>query len=590
MSTPARIPGETPLGDMPEPVDPRVALAERIAAAEARRLVDVRQPVKIDITNEAEAGRALRRVINRGALPNTYRRHGRLVVVDELDEVPVRRAVASRGGRHLVVRDVEPSTLRRLIGEVAYAYVLKKESRKVDAKWIEVEALPAGQTCRDVLDSHSWPGVPALVGVTSSPVLRPDGSIVQTPGYDEATGMFYAPALTFDPVPAKPSEAEVTVAREFVVDTILGDFPWVDKADLANYLALLVAPIMRTKTGALTPLGAITAASAGTGKTLLAGDIPAALYGLSSRPWVDSDEEVRKSISTILVGSTKPVALFDNVPETRTVDSPMLAKLLTSAQWDDRLLGGNEAIDVENDRLWLVTGNSMTFGGDMPSRTTLVRLDAKVARPDLRDPSEFKIGNLQEWLTDDANAAELLRSLLILIADWVAAGAPKGTYVMRQFTPWARDAGGFLDHHGVHGFLANRQALDAADEETGQWLGFCHMWHSTFGDQWVTPTQVVASAEKFRIGSDGERLDPWQGQMFTDRHTGRPVSVVTLGKRLGGKIGKVFPAGDRSYRLDRTTDSRTGQNRYRVELCGGAAVPPATPAQDPLWGDDAPPQ
>lgn len=572
---------------------PGMPLAERMAAADAAavNVRETRTPARIDITNEAEAARALRRAINKGALPGTYRRHGRLVLIDELDEMPVRRSITSHGGRNLVVREVKPSTLRRLVGEHAYAYTLKKESRKVDAPWIEIEASPTVGTCLDVLDAHTWPGVPALVGVTASPVLRPDKTLVQTTGYDEATGLYYAPALQFDPVPARPSEAEVNEARTFVVETILGDFPWVDKADLANYLALLISPILRTYNGSLTPLGAITAATAGTGKTLLAGDIIAALYGLTSRPWVDSDEEVRKSISTILAGSTKPVVLFDNVPEWKSVDSAMLAKLLTSAQWDDRLLGGNESIDVENDRLWMVTGNSMTFGGDIPSRTVLVRLDAKMSRPDLRDPTEFKIGNLQAWLTDPENAAELLRRLLVLIADWAAAGAPQGNYVMRQFTPWARAVGGLLDHHGVHGFLANRSALDAADDAATAWLGFAHMWHTQFGDTWKSTTEATLSAQAFTMGDDGQGHDPWQGQFPRDAKTGRLLSAIALGKRLSSVINKIY-GGDSGYRIERDTDSRTGQNRYRVVKLGGpgatdqpAATPAAPPTPDPSLFD-----
>lgn len=535
---------------------PETSLAERIAAAREQR-----PPLRIDLTNEAEAIRNLRRAVLRRALPATYKRHGRLVVVDEI-EAPPARGFTSRGGANLAVRDVEPPTLRRLVAEHTWAFKLKPESRKVDAKLVEVEAAPAVQVCRDVLDAHQWPGVQPLAGVTSAPVLRPDGTLVQDPGYDEATGMFYAPALDVGRIPERPSAALVTAAREFVLDTVLGDFPWVDKADKANYLALLVAPILRTMAGALVPLGAITAAAAGTGKTLLAGDIPAALYGLTSRPWVADDEEVRKALSTVLVASTKPVVLFDNVPEWKSVDSPMLAKLLTSAQWDDRVLGSNNTVDVENDRLWLVTGNSMTFGGDIPSRTVLVRVDAEMSRPDLRDPREFKIGNLQAWLVDRANAGELLRQLLVLVADWVAAGRREGDYVMRQFTPWARAAGGFLEHHGVYGFLANRSALDVADDETTAWLAFVAEWHAQFGAAWKAPAEIARSATQVFDSMTGT-YDPWNGHYLVDGK-GHPVTAVGLGKRLTGKIGKIFGGDQHGFRLERVVNTRTGQSSYRV--------------------------
>lgn len=547
-----------------QPLPGTDALADRIAATEAVpvKISDVRAPRKIDISNESEAGRAIRRALLAGALPETYRRHGHVVVVDELEAMP-----RSRGGRHLIMGEVEPPALRRMLGEHTYTYRVKPVAKKdqVDGgpTTYESEALPTVQTCRDVLSARRWEGLPPLSGVTSSPILRPDGSLVQAPGYDQATGMYYAPALDVGRIPARPDQALVEQARSFVLDTVLGDFPWEDKADRANYLALLVAPILRSMDASLLPLGAVSAASAGTGKTLLAGDIFAALFGLTSRPWVPHDEEVRKAVSTVLLGSTKPVVLFDNVPEWQSIASPILAKLLTSSQWDDRALGTMDAVDVENDRLWLATGNSMSFGGDMPSRTVLVRLDAKMARPDLRDPAEFKIPNLQAWLTDPGHAAEFLRNLLIMIADWVAHDRPRGNYVMRQFTSWARNAGGFLDHHGVHGFLGNADALSDVDDEMTAWLAFCHEWHSQFGTDWKTPTEVARSTQTMFDPMGGSVFDPWQGHYLVDSH-GRPVSAVGLGKRLGGKVGRIFGGDVHGYRIEKLVNSRTGQSRYRV--------------------------
>jgi hypothetical protein len=44
--------------------------------------------------------------------------------------------------------------------------------------------------------------VPVLRGVVEAPTLRPDGSILQTPGYDKETGIFFDPgAVQFLPVP-----------------------------------------------------------------------------------------------------------------------------------------------------------------------------------------------------------------------------------------------------------------------------------------------------------------------------------------------------------------------------------------------------
>lgn len=567
------------LPGMPEPPPP--TLAERLAAVDAAPQTesapthewDPAGPVpmaRIDITGEGEASRSLRRALRRGVLPDVYVQHGHLVEVSVATTAPITRRIVRRG-RHLAVREIEAAALRRLLADHTFCYRVKPvkppKGSPPDAPvtFAETEALPGAQTCRDVLSATVWDGVPPLAGVSTSPVLRPDGSLVQDPGYDEATGVYYSPTLDVGRIPDRPDEDGVERARRFVLEDVLGNFPWVDKADRANYVALLVTPLLRWYTGALAPLGAISAATAGTGKTLLAGDIPQALYGLTSRPWVASDEELRKSISTVLLHSTAPVVLFDNVPEWESVKSPTLAKLLTSEQWDDRALGGNEGIEVENDRLWMATGNSMTFGGDMPSRTVLVRLDAKMARPDLRPADDFKIPDLQSWLKEPGNAAALLRALLIMVADWVAAGARQGLYTKRQFTRWATAAGGFLAHHDVHGFLMNESALDQADDEMTQWLGFAHEWHTHFGDAWKSTTEVHADATNFGFNSTGGINDPWHGHFLTDGN-GRPVTAVGLGKRLGGKIDRIFGSDADGYRIERLTNSRTGQNKYRVVL------------------------
>jgi hypothetical protein len=77
-------------------------------------------------------------------------------------------------------------------------------------------------------------------------VLRPDGTLLQKPGYDPATCLYLASKVPLEPVPAEPDSGQVTAASEFLLTAFLGDFPWVSEADMANYLGLLVTPILRT--------------------------------------------------------------------------------------------------------------------------------------------------------------------------------------------------------------------------------------------------------------------------------------------------------------------------------------------------------
>jgi hypothetical protein len=558
-------------------------LAGRLSADEGPGEAGQLPPRRIDLTNEVDAVRNLRRALVHNAVPDIYARRGALVQVTEVaglavDELPYVSALP-----------MDPHSLRRLVGKHAYAFRSKPVKRKEkgpDGKaveivdWVEIEAAPPVLVCKDLLSETEWRDLPALRGVSLTPILRPDGTLVQDKGYDEQTGIYYAPMLTLDHVPTRPMPHLVEQARTFVLDDVLGDFPWVDKGDKANYLALLITPLLRTYLrGALSPLGAITAANAGTGKTLLAGDIPQALYGITSRAWVGDDAELHKSITTVLMASTKPVVLFDNVPEGEPIKSAKLAKLLTSHQWDDRELGKNgagSALEAINDRLWLATGNAMAFGGDMPSRTVLVRLDANMARPDLR--SGFKIPDLQAWLTDPANAAELLYSLLVLIMDWIAADREGARpYTMRQFARWATACGDFLAHHGVPLFLDNASAIEAADDERGEWLAFLDEWHKRFGTDLKTAVEVAKSAETTYAGM--EEYDPWGGRFLKDGR-GRNRNSISLGRQLRAHKGRVFAVGPvGGYKIESPDRlERDNVRRYRVVIVGDEGTLPADEA------------
>jgi hypothetical protein len=514
----------------------------------------VAHDISIDITNDAEAIRTLGAIIRRGHLPNVYTRAGRAVILD---------------GHPLQIVPLDPSNMRRLIAHHTYCYRLKKASRKVDAILIEAEGVPGIDICNTVLSESEWRGGAELAGIITTPVLAPDGALIQEQGYHRPTQLHYAPRLPVPRIPDRPTAQAVAQARRLIFDEVLGDFPWVSEIDKANYVALLITPLIRHAVGSLSPLGAITAAGAGTGKTLLGVDIPQAIYGAASRPWVGKEDEIRKAVTGMLATATDPVILLDNVPEWESVKSPTLSALLTSRNWTDRPLGESTSGTWPNDRLWLLTGNSMTFGGDIPSRTVLVRLDARRADPSAR--TDFVLGDLNAWLADDTNATHLLHALLTLVADWAASGAQTAPQAMRQFTPWAKACAGFLAHHGLVGFLLNKAELETRDDEAAMWYGFADEWYKHFGPDWKTATEVADSAKQDGMSD----YDTWNGRYLLDG-TGHRASKMSLGKQLSAKMG-AFLGGVDGYRLEATYDTHAKVNRFRI--LPAAEVAPQAPAE-----------
>ncbi len=351
--------------------------------------------------------------------------------------------------------------------------------------------VPSTPLVRDLLSSGEFP-FPPLKGVISSPVVRPDGSILATEGYDPGTQLYYLarPGFQLPTVPDTPSAQDLAAAVN-VLREVFANFPFEDAASRAHAFALLLTPVCRPMIAGSTPLAAVTAPQAGTGKGLLVE--VASLIATGSTAAVStaprSEEEMRKRITTVLSGG-QPVILFDNVE--MPLASSSLAAAITAAVWQDRLLGHNSKVEVPVLVTWAATGNNLKLGGDLPRRCYWICLDAQMARPWKR--SQFIHPNLVGYV--QTQRAALLTALLTLIRAWVADGQPPPPPTfLGSFDGWARVVGGVLGTAGIEGFLANQDAMyEGADLETTEWHVFLRALCDAFPDRAFTAAEAAQAA------------------------------------------------------------------------------------------------
>lgn len=529
---------------------------------------------RVRIGADPDAIRVLIEALNNRLIPDTYVTDGTAVVVEAVSGAADPTATDETVPLPLVATSLTPALLTSLLA--CHAEVVRTATTKGESR--DEEVSPSREVLSAVLAPQSWPGLPVLRRIISTPVLRADGTLLQTPGYDPATGFYLTSRRNLDPVPEHPTPGQVAAAREFLLGRFLRDFPWRDRhADRANYLGLLVTPIIRPFTRALSPFGLIEASMPGSGKSILTGCV-GLLVGQQVLTWSDKDEELRKQITSVLADQVG-VVVYDNLEEGTTINSAVLARLLTERTWSDRRLNTNTTASYPNDRLWLATGNNIRVGGDLASRSVWVRLDPDCPRPEAR--TGFAIEHLDDWILQPANQATVLWHLLVLILDWTAAGAPLARTVptMRQFTKWAQHVGGFLDHHGVPGFLGNADTARDLDEDAGEWEAFLATWHHVHGDRKLTAQQLVASAQA-DIGPD-----PWQGT-FPTTAAGKPLSVKSLGRRLTGQLGR----WRNTVVLRSVKDEHDKMRRYWVEIQDADTPPrkqtPQTPQTPPHAADE----
>ena len=66
---------------------------------------------------------------------------------------------------------------------------------------------------RAVAARGTWPGIRVLEAVVEAPVMRPDGTVLDTPGYDEATGLLFSPSIDFARIARYPEPGWNTPRR-----------------------------------------------------------------------------------------------------------------------------------------------------------------------------------------------------------------------------------------------------------------------------------------------------------------------------------------------------------------------------------------
>jgi hypothetical protein len=529
---------------------------------------------RIRIGSDPDTIRVLTAALDARVIPDTYVTDGTPVVVEAVSGAADPTAGDEDVPLPLVASALKPPLLAALLAH--HTEIIQPRTLKGTTH--DEEVSPTRDNLAAVLARRSWEGLPVLRRIISTPVLRPDGTLLQTPGYDPATGFLLASNQHLDPIPEHPSTEMVDAAREFLLDRFLADFPWRNAtADRANYLGLLVTPIIRPFTRSLSPFAVIDATMPGSGKTILTGCV-GLLVGQRVLTWNDSEDEQRKQITTVMADQVGAV-VWDNLKEGTVIDSAALARLITERTWTDRRLGGNQAASYPNNRLWLATGNNLRVGGDMASRSVWVRLDPDCPHPEAR--TGFAIENLDTWILDPVNRATVLRHLLVLILDWTAAGAPSATGLpaMRQFTRWAQMVGGFLAHHGVTGFLDNAEAGRELDESAAEWRTFLLHWRTIFADRPVSAKELRASAEP-EFGSD-----PWAGT-FPTTAGGKLLTVKSIGRLLTGQLDR----WRENVVLRSEHDAHDGMRRYWVQHAEHDTPPdpeaPQPPQQLPIDLDE----
>lgn len=482
--------------------------------------------------------------LEKSKLP-VYQRYGELVRV--------------RQGERLLVEPTPQSELLRFLSMSAewFSWVEGKTPDQPDKEPVK----PPHDVVQILFDQGKW-RLPELLRVYDAPTLRPDGTVLQDPGYDAATKSIYEPRANYPRVKDAPTRQDAEIALD-KIHWPVHEFPWKDGTDFSTFVALLLTVIGRPSVQGPTPFFVIRATDRAIGKSklvqvvnLIATGAPAATMSYQDNP-----EEEGKSMLALGREST-PLALMDNVA--LPLGGDVLAMCLTSTVYKGRELGVSRMLEVPVPVL-CATGVNVMVKDDLGRRVLPIDLDPPA--PDWKART-FQIKNLESWVLD--HRTELAHAALTILRAFHVAGCPQAdlppfasyeswTARIRQVCVWL----GLKDP-----VLGNERIVQSSDMDRDAVFAFLETWHDRYSVVGSTITDALAHAKQ----RDTElleamlQLDPkCNPERFDSRRASSHFQRVQ-GRFVGG------------YRLESMHRTKRGL-MWRVLTTNHLASPNVTPVR-----------
>lgn len=360
--------------------------------------------------------------------------------------VTVIRAEAGEGGRlqrapatpH--VRPLTAGTLRPFM--TASAYYERYDARQDE--WLH--ARPDKETVSAVLEQGQWSGIRRLEGILEAPAMRPDGSLLQEPGYDAATGYVLVPSAAFPEVREHPTRDDARVALAVLLEP-LQDFPHVGEPPAGDracgparsaWLAALLTLLARPAIHGSIPAWIFDASTRGSGKSLQSDILAIVATGRSASRmnFPREEEELEKVLGGYALGGD-PLIVFDNLVS--AFGGGPLDRCLTAVDTVQlRVLGRSAVPTLPWRAVVFASGNNVELKGDTSRRSLVVRLEPRDEHPEARQDFRVPGGadGLRRWCAERRPA--LVRAALTILRAWHLAGRPlDGVRPWGSFEGWS---------------------------------------------------------------------------------------------------------------------------------------------------------
>lgn len=359
---------------------------------------------------------------------DVYQRGGKLVQIVEDSAGLIREAGAP------MIEPIPLPTLHLILSSVADWRMWKK----IEKEWTLVPTTPPDKVVKGVFERKRFPPcIRELEAVIETPMIVADGRLIQTPGYDDQSGLLYLQPKDLQgyTVPEFPTDAEVFAARDLLLDLVC-DFYFRSEAHRSAWIAGVLTYFARFAIPSQAPFFLVDANTRGTGKGFLV-----KLVGIiTQNRWLDrfsqeTDPKDEKQLIVSIAQSGLLQVLIDNID--KPIGSAPLDGALTDTLVSDRVFHSQKTGRWALFAIWWGTANNAQIreGADTARRILHIRLDSPDEKP------EQRTGFTHDPLIDYARSVrpQLVMAALTILRGYFAAGKPdQGLKIWGSFEEWSR--------------------------------------------------------------------------------------------------------------------------------------------------------
>jgi hypothetical protein len=419
------------------------------------------------------------------------------------------------------------ASLRPVLAEAAYFQKFSPQKKKF------VSCYPPKELAELLVARHDK-RYPVLRAIISTPTLRANGSILDKPGYDAETGLYFDPkGVVFGNIQDNPTRDDAVAALD-LLKGILATFPFVDEDSRSTALARILTGLVRPSLHAA-PMFGVTAPAARTGKSKII-DIACAIAHGHAAPVLaasSTPEELDKQLAA-LVGNGAATIAIDNLEPGVPIRSNLLCQMLTQSMVEIRPMGQNTAMRQYPSLTTIsCNGNNMAVGADLTERTLLCSLDARVEFPGNR---KFGFDPVERALE---SRVDLVRASLVLLRAHALAGYPGSAGILGGFEDWVRTVRNALMWLDCADPCGTMEGLRSKDPERDAKTELMEVWEGIFGNSYVSVAEVIVRAREYsneeptvRLLDALENVVPGKGNL--NRELGHWL-VKQEGAVLGGR-------------------------------------------------------